>query len=86
MEPVRLRVKRIIDFGSTVSIVGIDLASNEPVMVHVDHRPFEAVFANEGARGQSKPISFDADGLTLSLDIGPEDIDGDGERQPKAAA
>jgi hypothetical protein len=86
VEPVRVRVKRVIDFGSTVSIVGIDLASNEPVMVHIDHRPFEAVFPNEGSRGQSKPISFDADGLTLSLNIGPEELDGDGERRPRAAA
>ena len=31
MEPIRIRVTRIIDFGTIVSIVGIDLKSNAPV-------------------------------------------------------
>ena len=83
MESVRVRVKHIIDFGTTISIVGIDLASNEPVLVHVDHRPFEAVLAIESVRGQ--PISFEAEGLMLSLNIAPETSDG-GERRPKVAA
>ena len=86
MDPVRVRVQHIIDFGSTVSIVGIDLASNEPVMVHIDHRPFESVFADQGSSSKSKPVRLEADGLMLSLDIAPEDDNGDGERQQQAAA
>lgn len=86
MDPVRVRVQHIIDFGSTVSIVGTDLASDQPVMVHIDHRPFDAVFADQGRSGKSKPVSFEANGLMLSLDITPEDDNGDGEREQQAAA
>jgi len=56
MEPVRVRVSRIIDFGRTVSIVGIDLTSNEPVTIHVDHRPFDVVLAGQYEARQSKPM------------------------------
>jgi hypothetical protein len=31
MEPIRIRVTRIIDFGTIISIVGVDLESNAPV-------------------------------------------------------
>ena len=44
MEPIRIRVTRIIDFGTIVSIVGVDLESNAPVMVHVDHLPFQVIW------------------------------------------
>jgi len=83
MDPVRVRVNRIIDFGRTVSIVGIDLTSNEPVMVHVDHRPFDTVFASQTFADQNKPTVFEAGSLTLCIDV---DIDADGDDTPKRAA
>jgi hypothetical protein len=73
MEPIRIRVTRIIDFGTIVSIVGIDLKSNEPVMVHVDHRPFQAIWDSWKAANFPQPITFDAERLTLALDIDPDD-------------
>ena len=33
MEPIRIRVTRIMDFGTIVSIVGVDLDSNKPVLL-----------------------------------------------------
>lgn len=75
MEPVRLRVTKIIDFGTIVSIIGIDVCSNETVIIHVDHRPFGAVWEAWGAAGFPEPIEFDADNLTLKLDIDPEDCE-----------
>jgi len=71
MEPVRLRVTRIVDFGTIVSIIGIDVVSQESVIIHVDHRPFAAVWEAWGAAGFPEPIEFDADNLTLTLDIDP---------------
>ena len=42
MTPIRIRVDRIVDFGTIVSLVGIDTDRSEPVTIHVDHRPFQA--------------------------------------------
>ena len=82
MEPIRIRVTRIIDFGTIVSIVGLDVASNKPIMVHVDHRPFQAIWDTWKAANFPQPITFDADRLTLNLDV---ELGGDGE-EPDVAA
>ena len=82
MEPIRIRVTRIIDFGTIVSIVGMDVVSNKPIMVHVDHRPFQAIWDTWKAANFPQPITFDADRLTLNLDV---ELDGDGE-EPDVAA
>ena len=72
MEPIRIRVTRILDFGTIVSIVGIDAESNEAVVVHVDHRPFQAIWDAWNAANFPQPITFDAERLTLSLGIEPD--------------
>lgn len=73
MDPVKIRVSRIIDFGSIVSIVGIDTDSDEPVVVHVDRRPFAEIWKAWSTAGFPQPIEFDADNLTLKLDIDLDD-------------
>ena len=78
MEPIRIRVSRIIDFGTIVSIVGTDTSSQKPVVVHVDHRPFQSIWETWRAAGFEQPISFDAERLTLNLDLDPDDADIDG--------
>ena len=42
MKPLRIRIDRIVDFGTVVSLVGIDTETAMPVTIHVDHRPFAA--------------------------------------------
>lgn len=79
MQPIRVRVTRVIDHGTVVSVVGIDAESNEPVVVHVDHRPFQAIWDGWQAEGFPQPITFDAERLTLSLGIEPDE-------QPEPAA
>ena len=69
MEPIRIRVTRIMDFGTIVSIVGTDAVSNKPIMVHVDHRPFQAIWDTWKAANFPQPIAFDAERLTLNLDV-----------------
>jgi len=79
MEPIQIRVTRIIDFGTIVSIVGFDAATNRPVMVHVDHRPFQDIWDAWKAANFPQPIEFDADRLTLNLNLDPsESFHGDG--------
>ena len=42
MQPLRIRIDRIVDFGTVVSLVGVDTETAMPVTIHVDHRPFAA--------------------------------------------
>ena len=72
MDPIRIRVTRIIDFGTVVSIVGTDAESNDPIVVHVDHRPFQTIWDAWQLADFPQPITFDADRLTLDLAIDPD--------------
>ena len=73
MQPLRIRIDRIVDFGTVVSLVGFDIAAAIPVTVHIDHRPF--ILFSEALRkaGCPEPIEYAADRLTLYLDILPTD-------------
>ena len=42
MQSLRIRIDRIVDFGTVVSLVGVDVEAAMPVTIHVDHRPFAA--------------------------------------------
>ena len=87
MDPIRIRVSRIIDFGTIVSIVGDDITSKRPVTIHVDHRPFQSFWETWKSAGQPQPIEFDADRLTLNLDLEPdEEVSPDETHDGPAAA
>jgi hypothetical protein len=72
MQPIRMRVDRVIDFGSIVSLIGIELETGQPVAVHIDHRPFGEFWQPWHDAGFPQPIEYDAEGCTLSLDLFPE--------------
>jgi len=76
MKPFRFRVNRLIDFGTIVSMVGIDADTGKPVTVHVDHRPFAEFRSDWCQAGLPQPIEYDADRLSLCLGPVAED---DGE-------
>jgi hypothetical protein len=76
MKPIRIRVARVVDFGTIVSLVGLDTDNQQHVTVHVDHRPFGAFWQAWQEAGFSQPIEYDADRLTLKLDMVPDE---DGE-------
>lgn len=71
MQPLRIRIDRIVDFGTVVSLVGFDIAAAIPVTVHIDQRPF--ILFSEALReaGCPEPIEYAADRLTLYLDMLP---------------
>jgi hypothetical protein len=81
MDAIRIRVSRVMDFGTVVSIVGVDTTSDLPVVVHVDHRPYQVIWDAWKAAGFPQPIEFDADNLTLNLAIDPDDD----EPEPKGS-
>lgn len=76
MAPVRIRVDRIVDFGTIVSLVGHDIGDGRPVTVHVDHRPFQAFWDAWQCQGFPQPVEYDVGRLTLTLDVVPDAADG----------
>jgi hypothetical protein len=83
MEPIRIRVSRIIDYGTIVSVVGIDMTSSKQVVVHVDYRPFQKIWEAWREAGFSQPITFDANRLTLSLAMEPDDETLERDNEPR---
>ena len=73
MQPLRIRIDRIVDFGTVVSLVGIDTKTAEPVTIHVDHRPFAAFWKAWWEAGFPQPVEYEADRLMLHLDMLPAD-------------
>ena len=51
MKPLRVRIARIVDFGTVVSLIGVDTETAKPVTIHVDHRPFAAFWEAWRAAG-----------------------------------
>ena len=72
MQPLRIRINSIVDFGTVVSLVGIDTETAKPVTIHVDHRPRSLLGAWRAA-GFPQPIEYEADRLMLHLDMLPAD-------------
>jgi hypothetical protein len=73
MQPLRLRVDRIVDFGTVVSLVGVDCETTEAVTVHVDQRPFAVFWAALRKAGFPEPVEYAAEQLMLHLDMRPAD-------------
>jgi hypothetical protein len=73
MQSIRIRVERVVDFGTIVSLIGVDTDNQRRVTVHADQRPFEAFWQAWREAGFPQPIKYDADGLTLRLDTVPDD-------------
>jgi hypothetical protein len=73
MKSLRIRIDRIVDFGTAVSLIGIDTDTNEPVTIHVDHRPFAVFWQAWWEAGLPQPVEYDADRLVLHLNLLPAD-------------
>ena len=71
MQPLRIRIERIVDFTELVSLVGIDIETGMPVTIHVDHRPFTEVYPKLQQGGLPDPIEYAAERLLLRLDMLP---------------
>ena len=73
MQPLRIRIDRIVDFGTVVSLVGTDTGTTMPVTVHVDHRPFETFWRAWLGAGLPQPVEYEAEPLLLYVDMLPAD-------------
>src|SRR5437763_16896150 len=77
MQPLRIRIHRIVDFGTVVSLVGMDTKAAMPVTIHVDHRPFSSLSEAWRESGLAQPIEYESDRLMLHLDMLPTDEAGE---------
>ncbi|MBV9828188.1 MAG: hypothetical protein JO001_21350 [Alphaproteobacteria bacterium] len=66
-----MRVDRIVDFGTVISLVGIDTETTELVTIHVDHRPFACFWQAWFDAGKPPPVEYEADRLLLRLTMQP---------------
>src|SRR5260370_2980270 len=71
MQPLRIRIDRIVDFGTVVSLVGVDTETAMAVTIHVDHRPFASFWEAWRDAGLPQPIEYATDRLMLHLDMLP---------------
>jgi hypothetical protein len=77
MHPLLIRINRIVDFGTIVSLIGIDTETDKPVTIHVDHRPFASFWEAWRDAGFPQPLEYEADRLVLRLDMVPADQAGE---------
>ena len=77
MKPLRIRIDRIVDFGTIVSLIGVDTETARPVTVHVDRRPFTSFWEVWREAGFPQPIEYAADRLLLHLNLLPDDDAGE---------
>jgi hypothetical protein len=91
MKPLRIRIDRIVDFGTVVSLGRGRHQHRLPVTIHVHHQPFGASWNAWWQAGLPQPVESDADRLMLYLDMLPADDadevqlierDCSGDRQP----
>jgi hypothetical protein len=73
MKPLRIRIDRIVDFGTVVSLVGVDTETALAVTIHIDHRPCALFWNTWCEAGLPQPIEYEADRLMLRLDMLPTD-------------
>ena len=73
MKPLHIRIQRIIDYGTIVSLVGVDTEADQPVTIHVDHRPRASFWEAWRETGLPQPIEYAADRLMLHLDLLPDE-------------
>jgi hypothetical protein len=71
--PLTIRINRIIDYGTIVSLVGVDSETDKPVTLHIDHRPFASFWEAWREAGFPQPIEYAADRLLLYLDMLPDE-------------
>jgi hypothetical protein len=73
LQPLRICIERIVDFGAVVSLVGIDAEITKPVAIHIDHRPFAVFRRALQEAGLTPSTEYAANRLMLHLDLLPAD-------------
>jgi hypothetical protein len=74
MQPVRIHVEKVFDFGNVVAVIGVDTEANTAVVVQVDRRPLSVIEAAWLLSRLQCREAFSADQLVLNLgfDMAPD--------------
>ena len=67
MTPMRVRVQKVIDGGTLVSIIGVNDDDGQPVVIHVDQRPSRLRWDPWLSGGFETPVEYQADQLVLRV-------------------
>lgn len=78
MEPIKIRIRRVVDFGEITSFVGTEVGTEKSVVIHIDYQPVSALW-NVWRATREQPMEFKAESVTLNLEFDCDD-EGDGER------
>jgi hypothetical protein len=73
MQPLRIRLERIVDLGTIVCFVGVDTDNQQRVTVHVDHRSSKKLPPAWDDGDVPELIEYEAERLTLRLDMVADD-------------
>ena len=73
MEPIRVRVSRVVDFGEITSFVGKEIGTEKSVVIHVDYREVSTLWDAWKVSGFPQPMEFEAEQVTLSVDLSCDD-------------
>lgn len=72
MDTIRIRLHRVVDFGPVVSMTGVELATQQPITVHLDYRTSESDCVTWRSHVSDEAIIIDVDRIFLSIDLGEE--------------
>jgi hypothetical protein len=85
LQPLRIRIDRIVDFGLVVSLVGIDVETSMAVSIHVDNRPVSVMRNALRDAGSPSPVEYVAQRLMLHLDMVPAEVAGSTPVEPNGS-
>ena len=75
MHAMCIRVDRVVDFGTSVSLIGIENDTEQPIAVPLDYMPIAACSLAQHEPESPRPIEYDARGLMLTLDLAPTEAE-----------
>ena len=64
-----VEIRGLINHGTIVTMLTVDLDSGRPLAIHFDQRPFHAFLTAWLAAGQPNPVAYDAERGTVSLEV-----------------
>ena len=73
MQPLHVRINRIVDFGTIVSLIGVDTETDKRVTIHIDYRPFTSFWEALREAGFPQPVEYAADQLLLHIEMLPDE-------------
>ena len=72
MDTIRIRLKRVADFGRIVCMSGVELVTGQPMTVTIERRASATLLDAWAETGLAPPVMFDAEHRVLTVELGEE--------------